>query len=158
MLQCLTTADFVQNPVMSSKVPHLNTALHTGYLRLDKRCKMLWIWQFLNILPTTASIYRPALSVPRCTFSGDQYNIAAKCILSIYSQPFRCYLLTYYSTLFYLKEQSVWKHIDVISILWKKSLCIICCYMYPHFAELTIQTFYRSITLPTHTYPLYSDH
>lgn len=79
------------------------------------RVKKSGFSEFLNIISSTASLYRLALSVQRCTLSTDQYNTAAKCILSIYSQPFRCHLLTYCRTLSSLIERPVRKH-HILSI------------------------------------------
>lgn len=46
------------------------------------------------------NIYWLTLSVPRCSFRQDQCLIQAKCILSVYSEPFRCHLHTYCSSVF----------------------------------------------------------
>lgn len=109
-------------------------------------------FQFLNILSSTASLYRLALSVQRYTPSPDQYNMAAKCILSIYSQPFRCHLLTYCLTLSSLIERPVRKH-HILSIHCEvgggKNICI-CRSMYC-IPTLTIKDFYRPVTATLHT-------
>lgn len=84
------------------EMPCWNTAFHVDYFSLDNKSKRLGIEQFLNIVPTAASIYRLVLSVARCAFTGDQYNMATKCILSIYSQPFKmlfAFLLEFFFTL-----------------------------------------------------------
>lgn len=65
-----------------------------------------------------------------------------------FTQSFRCYLLTYYSTL--LPERTVCvENIDVISMLCKKYHIMLLHILQSHFAEVTIQTIHRPIT-PSH--------
>lgn len=66
------------------------------------------------------------LSGLRCTLTEDQYCTAGKCILSMSYNLLDAFFLTCYTTL-YLKEQTVYKHIDVIPILWgeKKGIMLL---------------------------------